>query len=654
MTHPTGSDLRRPVVIVVTAVLAALFVRVVYVLQISDPLVNPFFDRPILDAAVHQRWAQGLLAGTWPPAEPFFRAPLYPLVLGGLYAVCGAGHPLPVQLIHALISALGAGLAASCALRLWGTRAGWCAGLGYAALWPSIFYCGELLDVTLAVTLNLLLWWLLLGDLSRRRLFLAGLVWGLSAVTRPTVLALLPVIALYLRKAERPVGSRLRWTGVWLMAAGLATAILPVTIHNLVRGGQPVVIAASGGVNFFIGNNPYADGRVAFLPGAPADWQGELADATALATRETGRPMTALAADRYFLGKGLAFWTQRTGEALRLTARKLWLLVRAREGSNEKNLAFWRDRSSLLRWRIWLGWAPVLALAVVGLRRRDHPSGAGFLMTWSVIAYAAALVLFFVNARFRLPVLAWLVVPAGGGADQLWRWLRARQWSLPHWKPLALGMVVLLVAWLPDALGPPPDPADDFECWRSLGAGYQDAGRTGEARRAYQAAVDCDRRWPRDAFMPLLPALYSRLGDLMLADGDVPAARGLFETWVARLPQQSEGRVRLADLYLQLGQGSAARQQLEDVLHRHPDHPGARFRMGMCLMQLQRWDEAEAVFLAIVQVHPDAWQAYGNLAALYEQTGRPQLARQAWDQVLAINPDDATARQRLVALGEGE
>lgn len=642
MTHPTGSDLRRPSVIFLTVVLAAFLVRALYILQISDPTLNPFFARPILDAAVHHRWAQGLLAGTWPPAEPFFRAPLYPVFLGGLYALFGVDNPLPVQLVHAALSALGAGLAALCAHRLWGARAAWCAGLGYAALWPSIYYAGELLDVTLAVTLNFLLWWLLLGDLTPRRLLGAGLAWGLSAVTRPTVLALLPVIAVYLRRRDRQA---------WLVAAGLATAILPVTVHNLVRGGQPVLIAASGGVNFYIGNNPYGDGHTAFLPGAPADWQGELADATALAARESGRPMTALAADRYFLSKGLAFWSDRPGQALQLTARKFWLLVRAREGSNEKNLPFWRDRSPLLRWGVWLGWAPVLALGLLGLSRRDHPSWAGLLIAGSVLAYAAALVLFFVNARFRLPLLAWLVVPAGGGADQLWRWLRARDHSRHVLKPLALTAAVLLLVWLPDALGPGPDPAEAFESWRVLGSGYQEGGRTALARQAYQAAVDCDRRWPRAQFASLLPPLYARLGELMLADGDVPAARGLYETWVARLPQEADGRVHLADLYLNLGQGAAARLQLEEVLRTHPDHPGARFRMGMCLMHLQRWDEAEVVFLAIVRARPESWQAYGNLAALYEKTGRPQLARQAWDRLLAINPDDANARQHLAALG---
>ncbi|MBK6898282.1 MAG: glycosyltransferase family 39 protein, partial [bacterium] len=92
----------------------------------------------------------------------------------------------PVLAVQALISALGAGLAALTADRLWGRRAGWLAGLLYAGLWTSIYYSAELLLETLSVTLNLLLLWLLLDrDAGRpgwRRLGLAGLALGLSAI----------------------------------------------------------------------------------------------------------------------------------------------------------------------------------------------------------------------------------------------------------------------------------------------------------------------------------------------------------------------------------------------------------------------------------------------------------------------------------------
>jgi len=48
-----------------------------------------------------------------------------------------------------------------------------------------------------------------------------------------------------------------------LFAAGLVLPIIPVTLHNALVGHDFVPIASQGGVNFYIGNNPVADGYTA-------------------------------------------------------------------------------------------------------------------------------------------------------------------------------------------------------------------------------------------------------------------------------------------------------------------------------------------------------------------------------------------------------
>lgn len=600
--------LRRPWAIFAGVTLTALAVRSVYIWQLADPTQNPLFVHPILDAALHRRWALGILDGTWPPPEPFFRAPLYPYFLALLYRIFGADNALVVQLAHGLVSALGAGLAGLCAYRIWRRAAGWWAGMGFALLWPSIFYAGELLDVTLGVTLNLLLWWLLLGKLSSRSLFAAGLTFGLSIICRPSVMVITPVVGWYLVRR----GVRWRGRGGLLLAVGLAVAILPVAARNLLVGGEPVLVAASGGVNFFIGNNPYADGNMAFLPGAPVDWQGEMSEVRELAARESGRPQSALGADRHFLGKGLAFWTHDTGSALSLLGRKLWLLVAADERSNNKNLEFWRSHSPLLRWPIWLGWAPVLALALLGLWRRDTDPNHRRLMVGSLLLYAAGLLLFFINARFRLPLLAWLVVPAGAGADQLVRALRERSRDPQWWRNFALACTVLLVVWIPDLVNHRRDPGRDLESWRLMGDGYEKAGELDRARASYRRALDTYERYPYPQYRRIIPALHVRLGSILLGEGNPGGA----------LPEYRAAEKLSGDLW-------------------------AKFGVGMCLVQLGHWQEAEPIFREIVRRQPENWQAWGNLAICSEQTGRGEEAQELWRKVLSLNPGDAMARQRL-------
>ena len=54
----------------------------------------------------------------------------------------------------------------------------------------------------------------------------------------------------------------------------LLVVVLPITIRNCAVGGDAVLIASQGGVNFYIGNNPDSDGRTAIVPGTPGDWWG--------------------------------------------------------------------------------------------------------------------------------------------------------------------------------------------------------------------------------------------------------------------------------------------------------------------------------------------------------------------------------------------
>ncbi len=608
MAPLSGHDLRRPWALFAGVTLVALVIRTVYILQMADPALNPLFTHPVLDAAVHRRWALGILAGTWPPPEPFFRAPLYPYFLAFLYRVFGPDHALAVQLVHGLISALGAGLAGLCADRVWGRRAGWFAGLGFAVMWSSIFFAGELLDVTLGVTLNLLLWWLLLGKISDRRLGLTGLTWGLSIISRPLILVIAPVVVFYLHR--RGVGWRARG---WLMlAAGMAVAILPVTVRNLTVGGEPVLVAASGGVNFFIGNNQFADGRVAFLPGAAMDWHGEMSEVTALAAKETGHPQNALSADRYFLGKGLAFLRKSPGRALALYAHKFRILLAADERSNNKNLAFWRARSPLLRWPFWLGWGPVLALAFLGLRRKDLDPDRMLLMWGSLVLYAGVLLLFFINARFRLPLLAWLMVPAGAGADRLVRAVSRGDWTPRLRRGTMLAVVILLVIWIPDRAGFRPESSSDFESWRALGNGFEQEGDLERAGASYRKVLDIGRKDPQRAYGNILPAVHMRLGGVLLREQKPREA----------LPQFRQASAMTGDV-------------------------NAEFGVGMCLLQLGQWGPAEAVFDSVISRNPGNWQAYGNLAICYEQTGRFTEAQAAWRKLLEINPGDKMAQQRL-------
>ncbi len=638
--------------------------------------VNPLFDQPIMDAAVHDAWARGLLAGTWPGPEPFFRAPLYIYFLAGLYALFDAAR-FPVQLVHALVSSLAAGLAALSADRLWGRRAGYMAGGLLAALWTHIYFSAELLIVTLIVSLNLLWLWLLLREEappSPWRLLLAGLVLGLSAVARPNILIVVPVVAWYAWR-----GLRTRPAGWLLLAAGLALPILPVTVSNLVRGGDAVLIASQGGVNFYIGNNPASDGRTAIVPGTRPTWQGGYDDAVALAERAEGRTLKASEVDRHYLGRGLDFWADNPGAALGLYGHKLRMLLGAGERSNNKFIYAWREWSPLLKVPVLAGWPALLCLAVLGWSRRDGNAPARMLLLVTAAAYALSILLFFVNARFRLPVAAILAIPAGAGLDALWTALRRRRWELGWIGPLlAVGLLAYSLSDFRDFREHRTE-ANPFYRY-TLGNAYLTRGETGPAIAAYREALAIQARTPNREFGLVRDNLYDAFGDALLREGRTGEALQATRRWVEANPNARAARLKLGDLLLGAGRVDEAEVQFEIVLRTDPDDAAAmlgsawvafhredhgralrrfetlhrrrpdasaRFGAGMCLMALGRDTEAVRAFEEVLRLAPAYWQALGNLAEIHQRAGRLEQASDAYRRLLRINPADKRARAWL-------
>ena len=661
---------------VITATAFAL--RVVHIWMMSD---NPLFERPIMDAMVHDRWARGLLDGSWPGADPFFRAPLYPYLLGALYAIFDAAR-FPVQIVHALISAAGAGLAALVSRRFFGLRAGYLSGALLATLWTSIYFSAELLIVTLPVTLNLLAVWILVdrpdGAPGRRRILLAGLAIGLSAIARPNILITIPVVGWYLWRSTSGRGRYAAWA---LFALGAALPIAPVTTHNLVRGGDAVLIASQGGVNFYIGNNVDSDGRTAIVPGTRATWQGGYEDAIAMAEEDAGHSLKPSGVDRYFLRRGLSYFVESPLDAAALYWKKLRMLLGAPERSNNKFIYAWRDWSPLLSLWIWPGWAAVLALGILGLGRRDWPPAGRGLMIGLAATYAVSILLFFVNARFRLPIAAFLAVPAGAGLDALWTAFRSGN-PLKGWRHGLVGplvAVVILGVSLSDYRGfnEHRTEANPFNYF-TLANAYADQGERARAVETYARALEINRRYPQSGFAYIRESLYSSYVELLVGMGRPVEALSVARDWVRAAPDTQRGRLWLANLLMDAREFEEAAAHFEIALRTDPEDPDAikgsawilyqngeygkalrRFQSlnrtsvdnrstlgeGLCLLALNRLDEAERCFLDILDRDPSFWQALGNLGHIYEAQGREAQATTVYRRLLKIRPDDPRAKQ---------
>jgi 4-amino-4-deoxy-L-arabinose transferase-like glycosyltransferase len=526
----------------VLVVAVGLAVRIVHLVDLSR---LPLFDRPTVDAALYIDAARAWAGGTVPPV--FFKPPLYPFLLAQVWRLAGDSF-WTLRLFSAICGAATCGLVWWLGRRWFGVRTALGAGLLYALHSGAVYFDGEIVEIALATLVQVaaLAAVARADGRSRRDTLVAGVVLGLGVVARPTffVFAAAALVWLGRRRVAPPV-------------AGLLLAVLPVTLHNVVRGGDFVLVSSNAGLNFYLGNNPRADGRIAAAAELPANPGAAERAARDVAERTAGHSLRPSEVSRFWLQKGLAYAGADPGRTLALAARKLFYCWNAAEiGDNE-------DIAGLMRHLPWLGHLPVgawllcplgLAGLVLAPRRRDLG-----LARLYVAAQIVALLPFFVVARFRLPWMPILALFAAWLVGALVSSLRARR--LPPIASLAVTAAAALVCNVP-AFG--VRAPVDFDLDYKLGYAYQQEGRTDAALAAYRESL---RRNPRNALAAnALGVLQAETG------GDLAAAAALVQRALELDPARTANYAEsLAAIELRRGDAAAARAACVRGLAADPD-----------------------------------------------------------------------------------
>ena len=514
-------------------VVVALALRTAYLIHYSS---MPDWTWLTVDNWYHHNWASTIAGGNLLGDTTYFRAPLYAWLLGLLYGLLGdslwVGRGLGLLLgVAAPLLTLRLGR------HVFGPTTGLIAGLLHACYPIAIYFDLELLldplfTVLLQISvLALLRWW---DEPGTGSAVAVGLAFGLASLARPTALVLAGVaLALILLRTTELS----RFKQAALAAAGLLIMIAPVTIRNVVVANDPVLIASQGGINFYIGNNDSADGVAAVLP-EPYGHNWQLADIVHTAETAVGRPLRPGEVSAYWTDRAIDWIAANPTRFLARYATKVALQFSNEEPSNNRNLADFFARVPLLKWNpLSFGLLlPFVVLAIVTFWSQNRKLR---LLVLLVACYVLAASIFFVNARFRLPLLPIYFVLAAGGLSalrQLFRPLQARS------------LLYILVALL-CGLGAYTDvmDSDRKSAPVSLLARGGDAFDQGDLSRAlglYRQAYALD---------PTYAEVNLGLGVVFLKQGAADSARYYFTREIALHPQRVKGYTNMASLFLVSG-----------------------------------------------------------------------------------------------------
>jgi tetratricopeptide (TPR) repeat protein len=618
----------------------AFVVRAIHIYHIRDA---PFFNVLMGDSRAYDEWAQQIARGEWLGRDVFYQAPLYPYFLGAIYSV--AGHDLiVVRVVQATVGSLACALLGLAGWRLFSTRAGVIAGLMLALYAPAIFFDAliqkSVVDVFFVCLFLALLARIVVEPEKPRFWLWLGFVTGCLSLVRENALVFAGVIMLWtLARGPRSIRQRGSTAAVFLL--GVTLVVLPVAVRNKVVGGEFHLTTAQFGPNFYIGNNPLADGTymsLRFGRGAP---EYERQDATALAEHAVGRRLTPAEVSSYWTRRALAYITSQPGEWLKLLGRKAALVWNASEMLDTESQGSHAEWSAPLRLAGFVGHFGVLVpLAFVGLWATWPQRRRLSILYGLAVAYAGSVVMFYVFARYRYPLVPFLVLFAAAGLATVRQTFGARSRTHVIAMVTALGAVAVFTNW-------PLLSADLMRAIteHNLGSALQEQGSLEEAAAHYRRAI---------AIRPDYAPAHNNIGVVLRAQGRLDEAIAQYEQALRLRADYPNAHYNLANALLVQGKHDAAIAHFRAALESTPGSVEAHTNLAVALEARGKLDEAIDHFRVAASLDAGSAQTRENLAnallargASLLESGKPREGMQELRAALALMPSSVEAHNNL-------
>ena len=358
-------------------------------------------------------------------------SPAYPYALGYLRHVIPARQYRPwILSIQAVLSSLTALLTFIIARRCFGPRnALWSAAL--VAFLPSfIFYSQLFLTETLYTFLFLAVTAILVtakDSVSRKRAFAAGIVGGLTALTKSQFVVLSPLVVVWLvlQAAKSGQGSFQKKAAALTVCAyvfGLFLVVAPWSVRNTLRYDHFLMIDTNpGNVLYKNWNVLPPENHDVGLFGKwdenRANYDGELpmrprSTEENIAARNSAEVKAAIG---FVLTHPGLFLSQCWARTQALFNPSSFLIRRIREGKSVELPPFWREA---LVWLTLLSLGGILMFSVLGMTTVT-PTLRGLLPLLLLLGCTVLCVAILSTSRYRFPMLPFLIMFAIEGVRRL-------------------------------------------------------------------------------------------------------------------------------------------------------------------------------------------------------------------------------------------
>lgn len=596
-------------------ILTGLFVRILYEFEMS---ASPYWAAPFLDELYNYLRAKDIASGHLFLDQPFFKAPLYSYFLGILVFIFNDDFFL-IKIIQHFIGLSSIIVVYFLSIRLFDKKTAIISSLICALYAPFIFYEGELLDTFLQLLFYpsiLLMALKLIEKKEYKSAVILGIIMGLSALARPTIILFIPILLIYIYfcwKKSLAISKILNYL-ILIVIAFLIT-ISPATLHNIFFGKDFVPIASYGGINFQIGNGEFSDGLTAGMPEKYLNI-GQYNEYVEIYSEKesellTGKKLTPSEQSKFWFNKTVEYMKSNPVKAMKLMLKKHILFWNARDIRNNKDIYFVSEYSQTLKYLLYIfnfGIIGTLGLGGIYLSLKEKRSDS-FLLIGFIITYWIGTSIYFVCGRFRLPVVPLMIIFSGFCIIKIYENIINK--SMKNW-----GLVICLLIsaifinynWY-NINGYTDRPRD---LWNVANC-YKEKGD-------YQNAIEYYNQVTK--LSPNYLSAYTNLGEVYYATQNYNEAIVYFSKALEKNKNYIKAYNNIGACYEAMGDYKKAIENYKLCLNYQPEHYIARSNLADALFKQGDYKNAEEEYKKVLEIAPDYQRAVDGLKKSKEMVNK--------------------------------
>ncbi|OGV50125.1 MAG: hypothetical protein A2017_03460 [Lentisphaerae bacterium GWF2_44_16] len=631
----------RKIIFLLITVFAALLLRILYMAQFAD---SPLFGIPLgADVQEYDKWAREIFSGRILWVEPQIHAPLYPFFLAALYSLFKMDY-LYVRLFQSMISFLAfipLYFILSKMRREDENRKDFIPEIFIllAALYtPLIYYQAELVSESLLLPLICLsVYFIYKAEKNIKNrdgiLFFmtAGILVGLAAITHPLSLFFIffEIVYLVAKSFGKYLGGNeappspvegfassnpssgpnkrcceklLLFKTPLIFAIAVFVIIAPVCVYNSCILGKVEFIQKNGGFNFYLGNNPDANGLCYLRPGP--EWDKAHLEAGKNAAEK------GISKDRLFINESFKYIAEHPFKWIKTLILKDFYVWNFREFPAGADMPEIRYFTGIQKYTAWFG-GILLVLALAGLIRGI--SCVEFMKKYRhflILAFSfwLAQIIFVTSGRYRLPMYPAFFIFAA--------YMVTVFYSRPEiLKNTAILFIAALIVFVPF---PSIDrEKENAEAASVLGEAFAMSENNGRAMEYLQKAISGPVKWSRN---------YNLMGTLFMKSGSYEDAVRMFKKAVETDREDPLAYMNIAILYSEKNNREKAEAYFKKAFAKNPDSPELLYNYARFIFRNGKSSEACEMLKKCLKLDPANRKALNNIGVIYLLRGNSREA----------------------------